>query len=249
MKRLVTSVAFFLTSLLSIAAGTAALAQEAPLTRADMLFKGRDNLDSLKQAVAIAEQVRAKEPANFEAVYRVAMYKYYLGDRETDKAKRQKIYEAAMEAARKAVALDTNRIEGHFWLAANQGEYADLKGALSALGLVKELRKGFEAALGIEPAYQNGAIYLALGRLDLDLPRLFGGSDSRGLARLEEGNKACPTNAELKIALAEAYEKKGRKDDARRLCESVLSANDPVRTPNELDELRTKARQHLDKWK
>jgi tetratricopeptide (TPR) repeat protein len=227
----------------------AASAQESPFAKADGLFTSRDNLDSLKQAVALVEAQRVKEPANFEVVYRVAEYKYYLADREPDKAKRVKLYEAAIEAAKRAVAIDSNRVEGHFWLAANEGEYADLKGALSAIGLVKAVRKEFEAALAIDPAYKNGAIYLALGRLDLELPRLFGGNDGRGLARLEAGNQAAPTNAELKMALAETYEKKGRKDDARKLYDSILGSPDPVRTPAELAELRAKARQHLEKLK
>ena len=243
MKKLAFTLALALTPLFAVAA------QDSPFANADKLFEGRDNLDSLMQAIQIVEAARAKEPANFEAVYRVAQYKYYLADRETDKAKRLKLYEAAIEAAKKAVALDTNRVEGHFWLAANDGEYADLKGAMSALGLVKTVRKEFAAALAIDPMYKNGAIYLALGRIDLELPRLFGGNDSRGLARLEAGYKAAPTNAELKMALAETYEKKGRKDDARQLYESIVSSTDPVRTPAELDELRAKARQHLDKMK
>src|SRR5262249_43820754 len=100
--------------------------QEPPLAKATRLFAGRDNPDNLKQSLAIAEEQRAKEPGNYEAVYRVAMYKYHLADREPDKTKRQKIYEAAIEAAKKAVELDGNRVEGHFWLAANEGEYADL---------------------------------------------------------------------------------------------------------------------------
>ena len=228
---------------------SAAIAQESPFAKSDSLFAARDNLDSLKQAIAMVEAQRAKEPANFEVVYRVAQYKYYLADREPDKAKRLKLYEAAIEAAKKAVAIDANRVEGHFWLAANEGEYADLKGALSALGLVKAVRKAFEAALAIDPTYKNGAIYLALGRLDLELPRLFGGNDGRGLARLEAGYQAAPTNAELKMALAETYEKKGRKDEARKLYESIISSSDPVRTPAELAELRAKAQQQLAKLK
>jgi tetratricopeptide (TPR) repeat protein len=243
MKKLALVLALILTLLV------AAAAQETPFAKADDLFAARDNLESLKQAISMAEALRAKEPANFEVVYRVAQYKYYLADREPDKAKRLKLYEAAIEAAKKAVTLDTNRVEGHFWLAANDGEYADLKGAMSALGLVKTVRKEFETALAIDPTYKNGAIYLALGRLDLELPRLFGGNDARGLARLEAGYKAAPTNAELKMTLAETYEKKGRKDDARKLYESIISSSDPVRTPNELTELRTQARQHLDKMK
>jgi tetratricopeptide (TPR) repeat protein len=243
MKRLTSVLALVLTPLL------VAAAQESPFAKADALFEARDNLESLKQAIAMAEAQRAKEPENFEAVYRVAEYKYYLADREPDKAKRLKVYEAAIEVAKKAVTLAPSRVEGHFWLAANEGEYADLKGALSALGLAKTIRKEFETALKIDPMYKNGASYLALGRFDLEAPGILGGNDARGLARLEAGYQAAPTNAELKMTLAETYEKKNRKDEARKLYQSILDSPDPVRTPNELAELRAKARQHLDKLK
>jgi len=123
------------------------------------------------------------------------------------------------------------------------------KGALQSLGLVKIIRKEFEAAIAIDPAYENCAAYLALGQIDISLPRLFGGNEKRGIERLEQGLRAADNNAEIKIALAQAYDKNGRKDEARKLLESVLGANDPARTPNEMDELRNKARLMLDKMK
>jgi len=224
-------------------------AQDTPFAKVDKLFIERDQIDSLKQAIAMMEELRAKDQSNYEALWRLARLKYYLADQETDAAKKTKLYEGAIEAAKKAVALDGNRVEGHFWLGACDGEYADLKGALSSLGLVKIIRKEFEAALAINPMYENGAVYLALGQMDLSLPRLFGGSDKRGLERLEQGAQAAPTNIELKLALAEAYNKKGRKDDARRLLESIATTNDPARSPKELADLRNKARQQLDKLK
>lgn len=238
---------FMLFAILSL--GLSIQAQEPPLAKADKLFAARDQVDSLKQAIAMMDELRAKDQTNYEAFWRLAKFKYYLADQETDSGKKTKLYEAAIEAAKKAVALDGNRVEGHFWLGACDGEYADLKGALSSIGLVKTIRKEFEAALSIDPMYENGAAYLALGQMDLSLPRIFGGSDKRGLDRLEQGAQAAPTNIELKLALAEAYEKKGRKDDARKLLESIATTNDPARSPKELIDLRNKARQRLDKMK
>jgi tetratricopeptide (TPR) repeat protein len=226
-----------------------ALSQEPPAARADKLFAERDQVESLKQAISIVEEMRAKDQSNYEALWRLAKFKFYLADREDDKSKKGKILQAAVESAKKAVAADANRVEGHFWLAANDGAYADMKGALESLGLVKTIRKEFEAALAIDPTYQDGAAYLALGQIDISLPRLFGGNEKRGIDRLEQGLKATQNNAEIKVALAEVYDKKGRKDEARRLLESVLNAKDPARTPNEMEELRNKARLLLDKMK
>ena len=223
--------------------------QKNSIARADELFAARDNPANIQQSVVLMEQLAAGEPSNYEAWWRLARARYYAGDREKDQTKKAKLFQSGVEAAKKAVALDDKRVEGHFWFGANQGEYADLKGALKSLGLVKTIRKEFEAALAINPSYENGAIYSALGQIDLNLPRLFGGNERRGIERLEAGLKAGPDNAELKVTLAEVYQKKGRRDEARRVLESVLSANDPARTPIEMEELRTKARALLEKIK
>jgi tetratricopeptide (TPR) repeat protein len=221
----------------------------APIPRADDLYTQRDNAENLRQALLLMEQLAAREPSNFEAWWRLARFRYCSGDREKDQTKKARLFQAGVEAAKKAVALDEKRVEGHFWYAANEGEYADLKGALQSLGRVKTIRKEFEAALAINPAYEGGAIYSALGQIDLNLPRLLGGNERRGIERLEEGLRVGPDNAELKITLAEIYEKKSRKDEARKLVESVLSVNDPARSPIEMAELRTKGRALLEKLK
>ena len=223
--------------------------QKNLIARADELFAARDNPANIQQSVVLMEQLAAGEPSNYEAWWRLARARYYAGDREKDQTKKAKLFQSGVNAAKKAVALDDKRVEGHFWFGANQGEYADLKGALKSLGLVKTIRKEFESALAINPSYENGAIYSALGQIDLNLPRLFGGNERRGIERLEAGLKAGPDNAELKVTLGEVYQKKGRRDEARRVLESVLSANDPARTPIEMEELRIKASALLEKIK
>jgi tetratricopeptide (TPR) repeat protein len=236
-------------SILLLSPVLAVSAQKEPITRADELFAARDNADNLQEGISVMEQLTARESSNYEAWWRLARFRYYLGDREKDQAKKSKLFQAGIEAAKKGVALDVARVEAHFWFAANEGEYADLKGALQSLGLVKTIRKEFEAALAINPTYENGAIYSALGQIDLNLPRLLGGNERRGIERLEEGLKVGPGNAELKVTLAEVYQKKGRRDEARKLVESVLNGNDSARSPIEMEELKTKARALLDKVK
>ena len=111
-----------------------AFASRVRLARADELFTARDNADSLKQAVLLMEQLTTREASNYEAWWRLSRLRYYSGDRESDATKKSRLFQAGVEAGKKAVALDDKRVEGHFWYAANEGEYADLKGALQSLG-------------------------------------------------------------------------------------------------------------------
>lgn len=235
--------------MLILAPGLRASAQTNSIARADEFFAARDNGDNLKQAASLMEQLTVHEPSNYDAWWRLSRLRYYLGDREKDPSKKTRLFQAGVDAAKKAVAIDDKRVEGHFWFAANEGEYADLKGVLQSLNLVKTIRKEFEAALAINPGFENGAIYSALGQIDLNLPRWLGGNEHRGIERLEEGLKIGANNAELRVTLAEVYQKKGRTDEARKLVESVLGSNDPARSAAELEELRTKARALLDKLK
>ena len=223
--------------------------QQDPTARADELYAARDTADNLKQLLTLTEQWTSRDPSSYEAWWRLAKARYYVGDREKDQTKKAKMFQSGVEAAKKAIALDDKRVDGHFWYAASEGEYANLKGVLQSLGSVKIIRKEFEAALAINPAYESGAIFSALGQIDLNLPRLLGGNERRGIERLEAGLKVGPDNAELKVTLAEVYIKKGRKDEAKQLIESVLKANDPARSPIEMEELRTKARALLEKTK
>ncbi len=235
MKRLLSITILFV--MLSLGA----MAQTADLQRADSLYADRDKIESLQQAAALVE----KDFNNYEAMWRLAKFKYYLSDHEKDEAAKLKLLQAGIAAAEKAIKLDPARVEGHFWLAANKGEYANMKGGFGALGLVKSVRKEFETALSIDPAYGKGSIQLALGQMLIQMPGIIGGSDKKGLEYLESGLKYGAQNAELKLALAEQYAKKNRKDDAKKLLDEILKEDDPLRTPREQEELRGKAQQML----
>ncbi|MBI2877436.1 MAG: tetratricopeptide repeat protein [Candidatus Tectomicrobia bacterium] len=222
--------------------------QEEPLRQAERLFAGRDNVAQLRQAISLLEDLLARNPSSpYEVLWRLAKYRYYLSLRQEDASGRLRWLEAGIEAAKKAVALDGERPEGHFWLGATYGDYAELKGAFKSLRLVRTIRREFEAAWRIAPAYENGNVYLALGEMDLRLPRLLGGNQERGMQRLEKGLEVGPTNAELKLALAGYYLRSGRKEEARRWLESILRVADPARTPREQKELRNKAHRLLEK--
>jgi len=79
-----------------------------------------------------------------------------------------------------------------------------------------------ETALHLQASYEDGGAYLALGELDRQLPRLFGGSVKRTIAYLEQGLRVAPQNMALRLALAEAYLDTGRRDDGHRQLLEIL---------------------------
>jgi hypothetical protein len=168
----------------------------------------------------------AADGNNYQLLWRAARAYYFVGDDSHNKAEKVANFDKGVAAAQRAIALLPNAVEGHFWLGVNYGGQSEVKGVLNALTTVKKIRAEMETVLKLNAGYEDGSAYLALGRIDRELPRLLGGSPKRGLAYLEQGVRVAPKNLDLKLTLAEAYLDEGRKDEGRRLLQEIV--NTPV---------------------
>lgn len=220
-------------------------AQPSAIAQAEGLFVERDRAGALQQAIAFLESWLKQDSSSYQVLWRLSKYKYYLGDRESQESTKIKLFEEGIEYGKRAVASENSQPAGHFWLAVSYGSYAELKGVFRSLWLLRTIRAEFETAFRIDPNYESGAIYLALGEMDLRLPWLFGGNTPRGISRLETGLKVGPRNLELMRFLGETYVKTGRKQEGWQLLQTVLTLDDPSRSPKELAEIRGRAQRQL----
>lgn len=203
-----------------------------PFQEADHLFTFGEDAERDKQSLAVVERALAGAGKDYQWLWRAARVYYYVGA-AAGKAEKLRFFEKGMDAGRRAVAELPNAVEGHFWLAANYGGYSEQKGAFKALTMVKKIRAEMETVLRLNDSYQDGRAYLALGEMDRQLPRLLGGNLNRAIQRLEQGVKIAPDNLEMKLALAQAYQEAGRKEDARRYYQEIIQKQ--VRTRAERD--------------
>ncbi len=217
-----------------------------PFAEADYLFTFGESLERDKQSLAVVERALAGDGGNYQWLWRAARVSYYVGD-ESGKSEKLALFQKGIDLAQRAAAAQPNAVEGHFWLAANYGGYSEQKGAMKALQTVKKIRAEMETVLRLNDRYNDGGAYLALGEMDRQLPRIVGGSLSRAIMRLEQGIKVAPQSLEMKLALAEAYQEDGRKEDARRQLQDLISRPiNPSRARAERD-VQQKARQYLGK--
>lgn len=193
-----------------------------PYSEADKLFTFGENTERDKQSLAVVERVLAAGTKDYQWLWRAARVYYYVGD-EAGTNEKLAYFQKGIAIAERAVAAEVNAVEGHFWLAANYGGFSEQKGALRALQMVKKIRAEMETVLRLNDRYQDGGAYLALGEIDKELPRIVGGNLSRAITRLEQGLKVAPHNLEMKLAMAEAYQEDGRKEDARRQLQEIIS--------------------------
>lgn len=218
----------------AIALLDARLVAQVPAGDPDALYKDRENLASARKATDIWAARIKSNPRDFTSAYRLAQARYWLGTNGLPEPQRKGALEAGIEAARAAIAIDANRPEGHFWLAANMGALAESFGIRQGIKYRGQIRDALERTLKLDPAFLQGSADRAIGRWYFKVPGLFGGSNRKSEEHLR---KALTFNAQSVIShifLADTLADMGRKDEARREYQAAIDAPfDPDWTPED----------------
>ena len=213
---------------------------------ADELYADRANLASARKAAEIWTAALKDNPRDFDAAWKLARARYWLGG-HTAADEQRGFYEGGIDAGRQAIALDPNRPEGHFWVAANMGMMADSFGLRAGLKYRKPIKEELETVLRLDPAFNQGSADRALGRWYFKVPGLFGGSHKQAEQHLLASLKYNPNSTVSHYFLAELYEDDRRKAEARAECQKILDAPlDPQWAPEDR-EWKAKAKALLTK--
>jgi tetratricopeptide (TPR) repeat protein len=219
----------------------------ALLQQADQNYALRADLERVRAGLVLLRRARAVAPADYETAWRIARLAYTLGDQSKDDKEREAAFREGVEAGEIAVRVQPAKSEAHFWLGANYGGFAQTQGALAGLSYADKLRREMETAQKLDVNGFHGATYMALGRLDLELPGWLGGDRQRAQATLEKGLQYGPENAMLRLQLAKAYLANKRPEDARKQLNYILAIKpDPDYLP-EYSECLTETRELLKK--
>lgn len=206
----------------------------------DVLYANRANLESARRAADAWSGELTRNPQSFTAAWKLARADYWLGGHAAAAGQRQ-FLETGIDAAKKAVTLQPNRPEGHFWLAANMGALAESFGVRQGIKYRKPIKEALETVLRIDPAFQQGSADRALGRWYFKVPGLFGGSNKQAEAHLRASLKYNPASTATHFFLAEVLLDENRKAEGRAELQAVLEAPlDPDWTPEDR-EFKSKA--------
>lgn len=182
---------------------------------ADALYVQREDLSKVRRGLTLLRQAQLEDSGSYDVTWRLAKFDYYLGAHTTDADEGYKAFQEGIEAGKKAVSFQPNKAEGHFWLGANYGGSAQAS-VLAGLSDIEDIRQEMETVLKIDEGFQSGSAYMVLGQLYLQAPRLLGGDSEKAVGLLEKGKRFGPTNALLRLHLAEAYHAVNRNADARK---------------------------------
>ena len=221
-------------------------ARDARSVEAERLYADRANLSSARRAAALWADELARNPQAFDAAWKLARADYWLGG-HAEAQEQRKDFEGGIDAAKKAIALQPNRPEGHFWMAANMGSLAESFGLRQGIKYRKPIREALETVLKIDPAFQQGSADRALGRWYFKVPGMFGGSDKQAETHLRTSLTYNPNSTVSHFFLAEVLLDNGRKAEGRSELQKVLDVPlDPNWTPED-QEYKAKAKALLAK--
>jgi tetratricopeptide (TPR) repeat protein len=200
----------------------------------DALYRDRTTRASATRAAAIWSARLAANAKDFESAWKLARAQYWLGTNGLPERERKAALEAGIAAARRAVAIDTQKPEGHFWIAANMGALAESYGLRQGLKYRGSIRDELETVLKLAPAFQQGSADRALGRWYYKVPGLFGGDKKRSEAHLRKALAYNPQSVITHLFLAETLLELDRKAEARKELEAAVAApEDPEWAPED----------------
>ena len=172
---------------LSAAATVVRADDAASMAQADVAYAKRDDISQDKSALTLYVRTAQADPKQaVEAYWKASRAAWWLGEHDTARAQRLQDYQLGMDYAQKAVALDPNSAEGHFWLGANEGSYGDAKGVMKSLSMVKPIRHEMGEVIRINDQYNGGSAYQILGVVDYKVPGIVGGNKSRAEQELQK---------------------------------------------------------------
>jgi tetratricopeptide (TPR) repeat protein len=208
----------------SIAAFDAPTASQVPGDDADGFYNDREHLASAQKATEIWAGRLAANPKDFDSAYKLAQARYWLGTNGLPEPDRKTALEQGIAAARTAIALNPNRPEGHFWLAANMGALAESFGVRQGIKYRGQIKDALLMTLRLNPAFLDGSADRALGRWYFKVPGLFGGSNKQSEIHLRKSLTYSPGSVISHLFLAETLADMGRKDEARKEAQAALDA-------------------------
>jgi tetratricopeptide (TPR) repeat protein len=192
------------------------------IIRADKLYEQRADLTQVREAISMLRRGRTAEFQNYDVAWKLARADYYLGSHTKDETERDNAFREGVETGEAAVKLQGGKAEGHFWLGANMGGRAQAS-ALSGAADAQDIRREMGEVIKIDEKYEFGSAYMVLGQVDLELPRFLGGDPQEAVKNIEKGLVFGADNALLRLRLAEGYLATGRKEDARKQIDTILS--------------------------
>ncbi|MCI0372080.1 MAG: tetratricopeptide repeat protein, partial [candidate division NC10 bacterium] len=171
------------------------------------------------------EQAVAADPG-VENLVALAQASFIWGEvRAETREGKLEAYDRGREAARRAVALESQNVTARFWYATNTARWGQAKGVFRSLFLLPTIQEEIGIILGLDPAF--APVYALAGNVFYEVPRLLGGDLEKAEAAFRKGLALDPHFTAMRVGLAKTLLKKSRVAEARQELLAVLEEPAP----------------------
>jgi tetratricopeptide (TPR) repeat protein len=222
---------------------------EELIEQADQLCNEMKDMATAKEAEALYLKSLGMTDSEYDVYWRLSRILYYIGEHTEKKKEKKGIFARGVYYAEKAVELEPEKPDGHYWLGVNHGKVGETRGVLKSLALVKPIKNAMNKVIELERSYEDGGPDRVLGRVFFKLPGFAGGDKKKSLEHLLKSKEYGPEDALTRIYLAETYLALKEKDKAREELEYVLDMESDYRWYYAIDENKEAARELLNSKK
>ena len=193
----------------------------AAVSRADELYEQRARPEAVRESVMVLSGARGG--ANrYEVQWRLARAMFFLGQQAESAPEKLQLHSSAMDAGARAVALNPERVEGHFWAGVNLALYAESARAPRGIRAVLRARSELKRAIEIAENYHEAGPLRVLARLEHRAPRLLGGNRKRSRVYFDRA-LAIARNKVTLLYAAELALDEGEQERAAGLLEEIIA--------------------------
>jgi tetratricopeptide (TPR) repeat protein len=222
---------------------------EELIGQADQLCSEMKDMATAKEAEALYYKSLGMMDNKYDGYWRLSRILYYIGEHTENKKEKKGIFDRGVYYAKKAVELEPEKPDGHYWLGVNQGKVGETRGVLKSLSLVKPIKNAMNKVIELDRSYEEGGPDRVLGRVFYKLPGFAGGNNRKSLEHLQKSKEYGPEDALTRIYLAETYLALKEKEKAREELEDVLNMESDSRWLYAIDENKEVARELLNSKK
>ena len=207
----------------------------AVVGRADELYHQRAEPGAVRECVMVLSGALGGTN-RYEVQWRLARALFFLGQEANGQDSGCQLFAAGIGAGERAVELNDQRVEGHFWLGVNLALFAESRGGIKGLKALSSARLELTRAIEIDERYHEAGPLRVLGRLNHKAPRFLGGNRKRSRELLDRALAIAPSNSVTLIYAAELAIACGERHRASNLLRQLVES--PVESDWEFEHKR-----------
>jgi len=147
-----------------------------------------------------------------------------------DRERKISLWEKGVEYGERAVKVNPEGKEGHFYLMSNMGSLARSKGALSSLWKFRRIKKEMDKTLALDPNFPP--VLVARAQYLTEMPSIFGGDEAEAIRLYKRALEVDPDYRIAYYYLAKLYRQHKRYDEAIASLNMIIHCQESHRSGN-----------------